>query len=94
MASDASLQQTFENIMNNFSFCHTVFSTIFTFFSESSLRHSAPLPTREQMIKSYTNGWEPLSMTALVEYKKQVATAGDGDFNMGRVKMWSSIPVI
>ena len=46
------------------------------------------------MIKSYTNGWEPLSMTALVEYKKQLATVGEGDFNLGRVKMWSSIPVI
>ena len=33
-------------------------------------------------------------MHALVEYKKQVDTIGDGDFNLGRTKMWSNIPII
>lgn len=62
--------------------------------STSTLRYSAPLPTRDEVLKTYTSNWQPLSMHALVEYKKQLATMGDGDFNLGRTKMWSHIPVV
>lgn len=61
---------------------------------DSMLRYSAPLPTRNQQMNTYTSSWQPLSMHALVEYKKQVATGGEGDFNLGRMKMWSHIPVV
>ncbi|XP_053376948.1 uncharacterized protein LOC123529037 [Mercenaria mercenaria] len=60
----------------------------------SMLRYSAPLPTRSLGINTYTSSWQPLSMHALVEYKKQVSTVGEGDFNLGRTKMWSHIPVV
>jgi len=45
-------------------------------------------------MSKFTSDWQPLSMHALVEYKKQVDTVGDGEFNLGRTKMWSQIPVI
>ncbi|KAH3777775.1 hypothetical protein DPMN_179223 [Dreissena polymorpha] len=62
--------------------------------SDSTLRYSAPLPYRRVGLQDYTSSWEPLSMHALVEYKKQMSTLGDGDFNLGRAKMWASIPVV
>lgn len=62
--------------------------------STSTLRYSAPLPHRDGDQRTYTSTWQPLSMHALVEYKKQVSTMGEGDFNLGRTKMWSQIPVV
>lgn len=61
---------------------------------DSSLRYSAPLPTQNMHQKTYMSTWQPLSMHALVEYKKQMSTVGEGDFSLGRTKMWSHIPVV
>lgn len=43
---------------------------------------------RSEMLHRYRSDWQPLSMTALVEYKKQLETMGEGDFEHGRMKMW------
>lgn len=32
--------------------------------------------------------WQPLSMNALVEYKKALKAQGEGEFDNGRIKMW------
>ncbi|KAL4226165.1 hypothetical protein ACF0H5_014152 [Mactra antiquata] len=62
--------------------------------SDPSLRYSAPQATRNGLLRDYTTQWQPLSMNALVEYKKQVSTVGEGEFHLGRTKMWSHIPVV
>ena len=57
---------------------------------------SAVPPSRERGRSAQTEGqllryrsdWQPLSLTALVEYKRQVDTEGEGDFEHGRMKMW------
>jgi len=40
--------------------------------------------------ETFLTPWEPLSMKALVEYKTQLDTEGDGEFNQGRTKTWST----
>ncbi|XP_052780152.1 uncharacterized protein LOC128217219 isoform X3 [Mya arenaria] len=62
--------------------------------SDASVRYSAPLPHRQIMARDYASAWQPLSMHALIEYKRQMPTLGDGDFNLGRTKMWATIPVV
>ncbi|XP_063439088.1 uncharacterized protein LOC134720616 isoform X6 [Mytilus trossulus] len=52
---------------------------------------SAPIPDKHR--KYYTNyvsDWQPLSMHALVEYKKKMDSEGDGEFNQGRAKVWKT----
>ena len=39
-------------------------------------------------LQRFQSDWQPLSLTALIEYKKQVETEGEGDFQHGRMKMW------
>ena len=39
-------------------------------------------------LQRFQSDWQPLSLTALIEYKKQVDTEGEGDFQHGRMKMW------
>ncbi|XP_064605599.1 uncharacterized protein LOC135470528 isoform X2 [Liolophura sinensis] len=38
----------------------------------------------------YTSSWEPLSMTALVEYTELLETGGMGPFQHGQTKMWQT----
>ncbi|XP_076447477.1 uncharacterized protein LOC143284569 isoform X2 [Babylonia areolata] len=64
-------------------------------FSHPASSFSVP-PSQERgrsaqtamQLHRYRSDWQPLSMAALVEYKKQVETEGQGDFEHGRVKMW------
>ncbi|XP_071082973.1 uncharacterized protein [Haliotis cracherodii] len=56
--------------------------------SAQGLQRSTTDTTKLDMIRRFTSDWQPLSMTALVEYKQQVATEGDGDFQHGRMTMW------
>ena len=52
---------------------------------------SAPIPEKHRKYyTSYVSNWQPLSMNALIEYKKKMETEGDGDFNQGRAKMWKT----
>ncbi|XP_025106976.1 uncharacterized protein LOC112571853 isoform X1 [Pomacea canaliculata] len=46
--------------------------------------HSADIET----LQKFRSDWQPLSMTALREYKKQMETGGSGSFGQGRSKMW------
>ena len=39
-------------------------------------------------LQHFRSEWQPLSLTALIEYKKQVEAEGEGDFQHGRMKMW------
>lgn len=73
--------------------CILYFIQIFLFTADSSVRYSAPLPVRDMHANTFTSNWQPLSMHALIEYKKQKSTVGEGDFNFGRTKMWPHIPV-
>ncbi|KAK7499466.1 hypothetical protein BaRGS_00009118 [Batillaria attramentaria] len=71
------------------------------FKSHSALELSAPgssisvpasrqrgMSARSEMLRRFQSEWQPLSMNALVEYKKQLDTVGEGDFEHGRMKMW------
>ncbi|KAL8612522.1 hypothetical protein ACOMHN_053776 [Nucella lapillus] len=67
-------------------------------FSHPSSSFSVP-PSRERgrsaqaavQLHHYSSDWQPLSMGALVEYKKQMDTEGEGEFEHGRVKMWPAV---
>lgn len=61
---------------------------------DPTLRYSAPLPSRQNLLNNYTSGWQPLTMHSLVEYKKQLGTIGEGEYQLGRAKLWSQIPVV
>ncbi|KAL5014786.1 hypothetical protein ScPMuIL_009056 [Solemya velum] len=51
---------------------------------------SVPLPdSREAVLRQYTSQWQPLSMNALTEYKTNVDAPGEGDFGLGRPKMFT-----
>lgn len=51
--------------------------------------NSVPLPnSREVILRQYTSQWQPLSMNALTEYKTNVDAPGEGDFGLGRQKMF------
>ncbi|XP_070192554.1 uncharacterized protein [Littorina saxatilis] len=57
-------------------------------FSVNSSRERGRSIQSAMQLKRYRSDWEPLSMKALVEYKKQVYTEGEGEFEHGRTKMW------
>ncbi|KAK3102844.1 hypothetical protein FSP39_014374 [Pinctada imbricata] len=66
-------------------------STDQTFESDLPTRRSAPIPERHRrQLLEYTSRWEPLSMNALIEYKKKKEVEGEGEFNQGRPKMWTT----
>ena len=52
---------------------------------------SAPAAAQrnEDTSQLYTSQWQPLSMNALVEYKKQKQTNGDGKFRHGQHRMFA-----
>ncbi|XP_046572049.1 uncharacterized protein LOC124280200 [Haliotis rubra] len=56
--------------------------------SSQGLQRSVTNTSKQDMIRRFTSDWQPLSMNALVEYKKEMATEGDGEFQHGRMKMW------
>lgn len=50
---------------------------------------SAPIPEKHRKYYTdYISDWQPLSMNALIEYKKKLESEGEGEFNQGRAKMW------
>ncbi|XP_060080617.1 uncharacterized protein LOC132559986 [Ylistrum balloti] len=60
-------------------------------FTSSKRAESAPLPQKFlNNYETFTTPWEPLSMNALMEYKTRLDTEGEGEFNMGRTKMWKT----
>ncbi|OWF54589.1 uncharacterized protein LOC110443162 isoform X2 [Mizuhopecten yessoensis] len=60
-------------------------------FTSSKRAESAPLPQKFiNNYESFTTPWEPLSMNALMEYKARLDTEGEGEFNMGRTKVWKT----
>ena len=42
-------------------------------------------------LQRFQSDWQPLSLTALIEYKKQVETEGEGDFQHGRMMKMRSV---
>ncbi|XP_069141879.1 uncharacterized protein [Argopecten irradians] len=59
--------------------------------TSSKRAESAPLPQKFlNNYESFTTPWEPLSMNALMEYKDRLDTEGEGEFNMGRAKVWKT----
>ena len=51
---------------------------------------SAPIPEKHRRYYDYISQWEPLSMNALIEYTQKKEAEGEGEFNQGRPKMWST----
>ncbi|KAK0063953.1 hypothetical protein Bpfe_006638 [Biomphalaria pfeifferi] len=56
-------------------------------FNKNKVTLSAPVQQQPKQIES---PWQPLSLQALVEYKEQKKTEGQGNFHLGRPKMWKT----